>query len=401
MRVVINAINALSPGAFQIVSNLIESLAEIGNGDKFLVLMPVGAGYEKLRPLGGPIVTKFYKWHISKNLGYFTFYLFQYRDAIKKFKPDITLVFGSQNPVCVGVPTVVLMQNAFYVEDGSVSELPWLGRLKKKIEIILFARTVKRTDLFLVESGYIGNRLSKIWGVPASRIRVFLNPVAREFVSAEHKGFDRPDQLRDKFLLIYPSKMYPYKNHRLIMEIARKLKDRRIRDVIFLLTVGEEGSRCAKRFWKEARAEGIEEMVMNIGEIPMEELFRWYIISDALFFPSTVETLGYPLLEAMTVGKPVLAIDLPYARAVCNDAALYFDRRLADQAVNMVLRLKSDCELRESLTKKGYERTGNMPTWKEMGWQYLTLLKNEVKRAKEESNMHGSKMGEGGEQLLA
>jgi glycosyltransferase involved in cell wall biosynthesis len=111
--------------------------------------------------------------------------------------------------------------------------------------------------------------------------------------------------------------------------------------------------------------------------------------------------MGYPLVEAMTIGKPVLAIDLPYARAVCKDAALYFDRRVADQAVSMVLRLKNDRELRESLTKKGYERTANMPTWREMGWQYLTLLKNEVKRAKEESNKHGSEMGEGGEQLLS
>jgi hypothetical protein len=275
MRFVINAINASSPGAFQIVSNLLETLAEIESGDNFLVLLPADAGYEKLGHLGIHIVTRFYKWHISKTVGYLVFYLLQYNNVIKSFRPDVSLVFGSVNPISVGVPTVVLVQNAFYVGGGSISELPWLDRLKKNMEIAVFARTVKRTDLFLVESEYIGNRLSKMWGVSSDRIRVVANPAARVFISREERRPERPEELRGKFLLLYPSKMYPYKNHTVIIEIAKELRNRNIGDVIFLLTVGKSGNKLTKRFWEEVNANCIEEMIVNIGEMPVEELFKW------------------------------------------------------------------------------------------------------------------------------
>lgn len=45
----------------------------------------------------------------------------------------------------------------------------------------------------------------------------------------------------------------------------------------------------------------------------------------ALVFPSLYEGFGIPPLEAMTLGCPVIASDIPATREVCADAALYFD----------------------------------------------------------------------------
>jgi glycosyltransferase involved in cell wall biosynthesis len=46
---------------------------------------------------------------------------------------------------------------------------------------------------------------------------------------------------------------------------------------------------------------------------------------DALLFLSKQESYGFPLVEAMFVGLPVVCPDLPYARALCGDQAFYFD----------------------------------------------------------------------------
>jgi len=53
--------------------------------------------------------------------------------------------------------------------------------------------------------------------------------------------------------------------------------------------------------------------------------------AQALVFSSLYEGFGIPPLEAMTLGCPVIASDIPATRKVCADAALYFDP--ADDAV--------------------------------------------------------------------
>lgn len=47
--------------------------------------------------------------------------------------------------------------------------------------------------------------------------------------------------------------------------------------------------------------------------------------AQALVFPSLYEGFGIPPLEAMALGCPAIASDIPATREVCADAALYFD----------------------------------------------------------------------------
>ena len=46
---------------------------------------------------------------------------------------------------------------------------------------------------------------------------------------------------------------------------------------------------------------------------------------DALLFLSKKESYGFPLLEAMFLGLPVICPDLPYAKTLCGNQAIYFD----------------------------------------------------------------------------
>ncbi|HEX2622230.1 MAG TPA: glycosyltransferase, partial [Phototrophicaceae bacterium] len=50
-----------------------------------------------------------------------------------------------------------------------------------------------------------------------------------------------------------------------------------------------------------------------------------YQISDALFFPSTQEGFGIPLLEAALAGLPVFCSDIPPFRQTGGNQVSYFD----------------------------------------------------------------------------
>ncbi len=59
--------------------------------------------------------------------------------------------------------------------------------------------------------------------------------------------------------------------------------------------------------------------VNMLGRVSDVALSNLYWNSDALVFPSYIETFGLPLTEAASIGLPIIASDLPYAREVLSD----------------------------------------------------------------------------------
>lgn len=66
---------------------------------------------------------------------------------------------------------------------------------------------------------------------------------------------------------------------------------------------------------------GLSKNVHFHGTISFEQVLQMYRSAAAVAFPSEFETQGLPLLEAAAFGLPLLAPDLPYARAVVGDYA--------------------------------------------------------------------------------
>lgn len=53
--------------------------------------------------------------------------------------------------------------------------------------------------------------------------------------------------------------------------------------------------------------------------MPNGKLLSMYKAADGLLFPSTIEIIGLPLLEAAAFGLPVLANDLDYVKDVLKN----------------------------------------------------------------------------------
>ena len=61
-----------------------------------------------------------------------------------------------------------------------------------------------------------------------------------------------------------------------------------------------------------------------VGELPRDVVFGHYTRANALIMTSRAESLGLPLAEAIQSGLPIVTVDLPYARALCGEEAIYF-----------------------------------------------------------------------------
>jgi len=67
---------------------------------------------------------------------------------------------------------------------------------------------------------------------------------------------------------------------------------------------------------------GIEDSVVMTGTIPDDALVEWYRRARVVTLPSLLEGFGYPVVEAMAMGVPCVASDLPPIREVASGAAL-------------------------------------------------------------------------------
>ena len=120
---------------------------------------------------------------------------------------------------------------------------------------------------------------------------------------------------------IYPAFGVPYKNHRLLfraLQLIRAQKPGIFSAVRIHLSVTEKD---APELAATIREADLGTVVQMEGGVPYEVLLQKYAACKALLFPSKMETIGLPLLEAASLGLPVLAADLGYAHDVLKDYA--------------------------------------------------------------------------------
>ena len=89
--------------------------------------------------------------------------------------------------------------------------------------------------------------------------------------------------------------------------------------------------------------------------IPFDEVIKAYNSSDILFFASTFEGFGMPILEAQAVGRPVITSNILSMPEVGGDAALYVNPLETEQIKKAIQSIIEDNSLREELKVKGFK----------------------------------------------
>lgn len=148
----------------------------------------------------------------------------------------------------------------------------------------------------------------------------------------------------------------PRKNHLRLLRAWRELPPPRPR----LVVAGRPGWLCDETL--DALATTAKEGTRWLPDLDDEALWTWMAHARALAYPSLLEGFGFPPLEAMALGVPVLAGDTAALREVLGEAALFRAPTNIDALRDGLEVLLGDSTTRQRLVEQGLARAAGF-TW--------------------------------------
>jgi glycosyltransferase involved in cell wall biosynthesis len=169
-------------------------------------------------------------------------------------------------------------------------------------------------------------------GLPAAAVRVIPNGLDWAAVLGLSARLAALPLWEREFVLAHPARLIRRKNIELGLRVTAALRRAGV-DAAYAVTGAPDphqadGIRYLAELHALREAEGLGEAAVFLGEAaPLDdaEVRGLYQQADALFFPSTGEGFGLPLLEAVAHRLPVWCSDLPVHREVLGTLAQFFD----------------------------------------------------------------------------
>lgn len=111
-----------------------------------------------------------------------------------------------------------------------------------------------------------------------------------------------------------------------------------------------------------------------VGAVGDDERPFYYAGASVFVYPSFFEGFGFPPLEAMACGTPVITSSNSSLPEVAGDAALIVDPYIVSDIARAIGTLLSDDSLRQRLTERGLARARDF-TWEKCARETLEVLK--------------------------
>ena len=288
MRILVYDVAADSGGAATVLQSFYEEFLQDTENEYLFVL----SVYEL--PETDHIRVLNFPWVKKSPLHRMYFDHFAAHRLVKRYHVDKVLSLQNIELPHAGVPQIVYEHNALPFSEYRFKPWealrPWmtqqiLGRMMKG--------SIRRAEKVLVQTNWMKQEIVRQCRIPADKIEVKFPPV--EMLKT---GPYRLDENCPVFF--YPANASAYKNHRTFLEACKLLQKEGYQNYEVIWTVTGDENDGIRGIRREAEKLGLP--IRFRGSMPRQELFDLYARS-VLVFPSYIETIGLPLLEARSVGS--------------------------------------------------------------------------------------------------
>ena len=321
--VFVNATAAIKGGALIILKQFLEGIPEYSNQDKVYYLFCSSAELKTYERENIKIIN-----NIKENnwLNRIRWDLYGLKKWSKRKGIKADLIISFQN---TGVFYYNNIKQLIYLHQSiPFSETIHWNFFKKDERILWFYKniykklirlTLKSNSYIVVQTEWMKNALMEQFNWNSKKISVIkpnIKNIAVEKIS-------KIDFNHNEFHLFYPANNAVYKNHELMINALKYIKDNKpeiYTNIILHFTLDKtlNNSRNAVlvNLIKDLQVDG---QIKYEGKMSYERVLSFYKSCDLMLFPSYIETFGLPLIEAASFGMPILAAEMDYAREVMGD----------------------------------------------------------------------------------
>lgn len=359
MRIVVNNIAASTGGAMSVLKDFYDYLInnEQTKNHEWIFLLSDNHIQEK-KNIKVIILKEQKKW-VNK-------LIFDYisgRKIISNLRPDI--VFSMQNTVTYGVkcPQIVYVHQSLPFQ--TIKRFSFFKSQEIKLAVYqyligkIIRDSIKAAQLVVVQTNWMKEAIINNAKISKDKILV-------AFPSIKNLKRMKTPNVFNNCSFFYPANNSIYKNHGCLKEAIKILLNQNINDFQVILTIESDLNL---------------NVIKNKGYMNFEDVLKQYNIST-LIFPSYIETVGLPLVEARQVGGLILVADTLFAREVLSgyENAYYFNPFNAEELADLMVKV-----INNEISIKNIEQIeDNTDTHSSWDYVYQGIMEFGSKKTKQE-----------------
>lgn len=371
MKVLVNAASIKEGGSLVVLDQLLGQMARLRPGIDWTIATNPSVGR---RWSGQRNITQLEAGTIDASaFGVSRWYEMALPAAVKQAKADLLFSITNYLPLRrLSVPSVLLVQHAGHFSP-LFDELTrrYLRRPDRiaawRMKTAWVERSVRMASELTVQTHALAELIAARTGRPRRQIHVI--PHGPGTVAAAPRPSASP--AGKQVSIGYVTKFGVQKNFEVLFAAAARLigQGRVIRVVLTLAPQLPE----VQPILRQAVAAGLAEAVDNKGDIDAVAVSALYDSLDVFVFPSLVESFGFPLVEAMAKGLPIVAADTPSNREIAADAGLFFPPADAEALAKIIAALIDDAALCEARSLAALRRAQDF-SWHRAAERTLALF---------------------------
>lgn len=209
--------------------------------------------------------------------------------------------------------------------------------------------------------------------------------ISSSLITRVHHGFaldgfvvsdEEKQRVREKYKLFnrffyYPAAMRQNKNHLKLIHYFSEIRKGDFQNIDLVFT-GAKGE-MQNQVQKTVDNLKLQKCIHLLGYVDRRDVFALMALSEAVLFPSDFEGFGFPILEAMGCGVPVISSNKTSLPEIAGCAAILLDPNDKAAWICAMEKLLNDPETRANMVRKGYQNLINF-SWNKCAEQTLHVF---------------------------
>ncbi|MDZ7798602.1 MAG: glycosyltransferase family 1 protein [Patescibacteria group bacterium] len=290
--------------------------------------------------------------------------------AAQLYKEGLDILHNPANviPLSYRRPTIVTVHDlAIYKESK------WFPSGQKFSTRFLVPKSIKKADHIIAVSKATKKDIKKLFKIKNSKISVIHENAMTKKVStsSRKKSALKRFKIKNDYIL-FVGTLEPRKNLlRLIEAYNDLIKNNKKFAQYDLVMAGMRGWK-SKNIFRLINKLKLKNKVKFLEYIPHNYKIDLMKKATCFVFPSFYEGFGLPVLEAMTLGCPVITSKNSSLPEVCGEAAEYIDPSRSENITRALKKVLGSKKLRNSMKKKGLKQAKKF-SWRKMAEETLAV----------------------------